>query len=384
MRKDIIPTCVTKHERGLLEIYNMEIENHHQGGSLAVASDILRWLKPIYTLGIYSDFDVDINTKNLPVSIYVSVPFLLNAGTVLEEKLHNGDKIHNGYSNNNLFAVVNKEHPLIEKIQLSIYNAYKRPQYDVEKLRSKSMSLLLEISQGKSSLEIRKFIMQITENNFQFVKFIASTKEELLESLLSKKIILQAKLLLKNNPSMPNSSAFDSLRSFVRHKLLFDCIMNTAGPSRISQAISPFAESSNRAEDILRHSFSRYAVISPKNQMLMGMTQEEYMENGAGDLSWLAFGVESIKTKEVILNNSAKKITQFFIENKSNAHRMFSSAHTTNYLSQFKACAQKISQTHWNWFCAIGCLMALYYLIHNANQLKMVTPESSPQTNYTM
>ncbi len=79
---DIRSQCTTDEERNLLEIYDDEIRHLNQGGNLGAASDILRWLSPIYQLGTYSDFDTHIDTRKLPKEIPVQSPLLFNLGSI--------------------------------------------------------------------------------------------------------------------------------------------------------------------------------------------------------------------------------------------------------------------------------------------------------------
>lgn len=55
--------CKTTEEKKLLTIYHDELRHFGSGGNFGTASDILRWLKPIYALGTYSDFDVIIDKR---------------------------------------------------------------------------------------------------------------------------------------------------------------------------------------------------------------------------------------------------------------------------------------------------------------------------------
>lgn len=77
--KDILEL---ENEKKLYGFYNEEISNLNSGGNLGVASDILRWLSPIYKLGTYTDFDVPIDTANIPSTIPVDSPLLLNIGSL--------------------------------------------------------------------------------------------------------------------------------------------------------------------------------------------------------------------------------------------------------------------------------------------------------------
>ena len=72
----------TSNEQTLYDFYKDEIEHLDEGGNVAVASDILRWLRPSYTLGTYTDLDVALDTSALPETITVDAPLLLNIGSL--------------------------------------------------------------------------------------------------------------------------------------------------------------------------------------------------------------------------------------------------------------------------------------------------------------
>ena len=82
----------TLDERKLIGIYNDEITHLDNGRNLAMASDILRWLKSVYILGTYSDFDVHVDTSMLQARIFVNKPpfYLILAVVLYKEmlKLH--------------------------------------------------------------------------------------------------------------------------------------------------------------------------------------------------------------------------------------------------------------------------------------------------------
>ncbi|MGC1181368.1 glycosyltransferase family 88 protein, partial [Legionella sp.] len=73
---------LTKKEYTLLNFYKDEMRNLNKGGNLAVASDILRWISPLYERGTYTDFDFPIDTSKLPPVIKVAAPLLLNIGSL--------------------------------------------------------------------------------------------------------------------------------------------------------------------------------------------------------------------------------------------------------------------------------------------------------------
>ena len=79
MDQDIIQkTTFDPEETKLLAIYHDEIEHLDEEGNLAAASDVLRWLSPVYRLGTYSDFDVSIKTKTLPPLVPVATDILFS------------------------------------------------------------------------------------------------------------------------------------------------------------------------------------------------------------------------------------------------------------------------------------------------------------------
>ena len=85
IRINIIPACTTPEEQELIRLYEDEVLHLDQGGNLAVASDLLRWVKPIYELGSYSDFDTNIDTRKLAQAIQVGSPILLNIGSTFRQ-----------------------------------------------------------------------------------------------------------------------------------------------------------------------------------------------------------------------------------------------------------------------------------------------------------
>lgn len=74
---NVLPNLNTQHEKDLALLYQQQIDSLN----LAIASEILRWLKPIFSLGTYSAFDVVINTAMLPPLKVIREPLLLNIGS---------------------------------------------------------------------------------------------------------------------------------------------------------------------------------------------------------------------------------------------------------------------------------------------------------------
>lgn len=98
-------------ENLLYKYYQDEIMHLDNGGNPAVASDILRWLSPIYKLGTYTDFDVPINTSKLPAILNINTPLIMNIGSL---KIHNKHFI---LVNNDFIACNKKDSDSIQKIQ---------------------------------------------------------------------------------------------------------------------------------------------------------------------------------------------------------------------------------------------------------------------------
>lgn len=84
--EDLAQEIKTDADQTLYKYMMMELvaAKNNTGGNLAVASDIARWLKPIYTRGIYSDLDVKVNTVGLPEILLIDKPYLTNYGTIVE------------------------------------------------------------------------------------------------------------------------------------------------------------------------------------------------------------------------------------------------------------------------------------------------------------
>jgi glucosyltransferase Lgt1/2/3 len=130
VENDIIPFDANKfqnqlqsdYEKTLYSYYKDEIANLDNGGNLAVASDILRWIQPTYKLGTYTDLDFPIDTTSLPDSLTVDGPILLNIGSL---KIRKKELI---LANNDFVAVVDEAaaKQQIEQVQAGIINKLSR------------------------------------------------------------------------------------------------------------------------------------------------------------------------------------------------------------------------------------------------------------------
>ena len=204
VRTDLFPNCLTVEEANLISIYNDEMSHLQQGGNVAVGSDILRWLKPVYELGTYTDFDVHVDTSKLSPTMIVSKPLLMSLGsTVLYGKAETVS------INNDTISVVNCDDALhdIQKIQRIIHDNCSRQIYNndghlkrymrvfQERLRSlfpalasvfllqhpdtKALNELIFSSIGHTANEVRKNIISAHSTNALYArKYLSEAKEQ--------------------------------------------------------------------------------------------------------------------------------------------------------------------------------------------------------------
>ena len=118
IQTEVIPECKTAEEKKLIALYQDEVRHLEAGGNLGVASDILRWVSPVYKRGTYSDLDVAVDTRGLPETIIVDKPLLLRLGSLVLQKEYEAVAL-----NNDTVAVVDSQEalPYVRKIQTLIY-----------------------------------------------------------------------------------------------------------------------------------------------------------------------------------------------------------------------------------------------------------------------
>lgn len=273
---------LSDNERRLFHFYNDEIKNLNQGGNLAVASDILRWLSPIYNLGTYSDFDYPIDTRGLSEAMNVSAPLLLNIGSL---KMGSKEFI---LSNNDFIAVVNEQAAttLIEKVQANLLNKLEyydtnfieetekqfhdnvvsrhiirfmknRPETlyiakskDLKKHSAFTNTIKETASSLNSSRNHRNYIQQIMSNNDSFLRFNKQAQESATDTIQRLKNDLKnhlnlVKYLFFNKEYIEIKHILhcndDELLTYVRNKelnlYLKSIIVCTTGPLEIANAL---------------------------------------------------------------------------------------------------------------------------------------------------
>ena len=379
---DVFPLCQTDKERQLIEIYKDEMAHLDKGGNVAVGSDILRWLKPVYELGTYSDFDVHVDTSTLPKTISVEKAVLLNIGSC-KVNIHNETIL----INNDRIAVVHSEDALadIEKIQQAICdNCSKQPssgtnfieQYltsseeqlsQIIKPQDAALQMILDpnykilrklekLSRGKTQLEVRKEIIDSTANNLIFSKLTLSNKEKSFSGLSEKKIITEAaELLIDTNfiaqifsaPKKPTLSTkplspqekVTKARKEYRMAMLKNSVMQTSGPGAVQSLFKLYYDKERIDVEVAPFSFSKYDLtdaFNSENSAPMHVTQNDLnsklqvSEIGkCNDLSWLEEGQNAIANRE----QTIRKV-------QSLAHTLPKkiSAHITKIENQLQGC----------------------------------------------
>jgi glucosyltransferase Lgt1/2/3 len=137
-----------------------------------VLKDILIWLSPVYELGTYTDFDVEIDTNRIKM-IDVNKPLLMPIGSLDLDLDSAGITL-----NNNVLAVVDSKAamPIIRKVQANIFSAcssFEAGKSYFENSNQASLGLLHEFSKGKSTQIARKNILEICASNTSYCYFFA-------------------------------------------------------------------------------------------------------------------------------------------------------------------------------------------------------------------
>jgi glucosyltransferase Lgt1/2/3 len=371
VQKEVIPYCQTEEEKNLIEIYTSEITNLNAGGNLAVGSDILRWLKPVYELGTYTDFDGHVDTSKLPETILVDKPLLMNIGSVVIK----GD-VESVYINNDVVAVVNSQDALsdIQKIQKTIYtNCSQQSQeqtfiaeyistYEnrISALFSPSkaknilkfdpnfsiLSSLANLSKEKTAREVRKEIIDSTANNLVFGKEIlknynirVSDKKVTAIAAIRQRATLEQQLGWTNWWLLPkkqykqmealasmqdDEALLTKVREQTRMVLLKTSVVHTTGPGALMHSLfnELFYKKVSINSEVAPFSFAHYgldkAFISKNSLSLhtsskVATSKMQNMEIGAtNDLSWLQEGQNAIVEREKKIIEAQAHMPQYF------------------------------------------------------------------------
>ncbi|CAM2837099.1 putative glucosyltransferase Lgt1 [Legionella steigerwaltii] len=337
------------NEKKLYEFYKDEICNLKAGGNLAVASDILRWLSPIFKKGTYTDFDFPVDTSHLPKLIPTEMPILLNIGSL---KIRSKEFI---LANNDFVAIVDAIAAAkdIERVQsgliarLSHYDTdfIERTETELSKdsfinryllkfMKNRSESLYIAKSKeiippdtSNSSLNIRKYINEVMTDKNKFLDFNKVYPQEThMEVIKRLRNDLHAQLnlvkylffnkeysLIKRILEKKDDKFLSYLMQKERDLYLKSIVVCTTGPIQISNALfDGYVVSADKfIKDIQPHSFNHYGLQNafcsqnsiPLHENVLGMLKFLGVDEGElNDSSWLDSGkkLQTSRTKLLV------------------------------------------------------------------------------------
>lgn len=361
----------TKQEKILYEFYKAEIYNLKTGGNLGVASDILRWLSPIYRYGTYTDFDFPIDTSHFPEPILVDAPILLNIGSL---KMGKNEFI---LSNNDFVAIVDEgaAHKIIETVQQGIIN--KLTQYDtdfVERIEKelvdnsflfkhlmkfmKNRSEFTYIVKSKtvnhtktpiSSLQARGFFYEMTMDRNKYLNFNQTSTQETHATIIKRlRKELNAQLtptkyfffkkeytFIKHILDQKDDNFVDYLMKKEQDLYLKSIVVCTSGPIEISNALFEgyIVNTDNFTTKVQPFSFQQYGLQKsfqsknsiPLHESVFGMLKFLGVAEGQlNDSSWLDSGKKLQAIRTIKLSNRqnelATQLPHSLLRIKNNIH----------------------------------------------------------------
>ncbi len=317
---DIAPNLTTPEELDLLADYNQAIKTEELGGNLAAASDIIRWLGPVYELGTYSDLDVLIDSKNLPSVIQVKSPLLLNIGSISQLGVESPSV------NNDILAVVDNEAALlrIQQIQRTIHegcryyeqgeNAFSNIQdaFSKKPIHPNSSFVgrwltgalpindeLTYIADGKSIGQVRSEIFSITNDSNSFYEHYPW------------------RWWYYKISSLGSGDKFNSKITEFSSSLLKESVIYTTGPGATLVSISEHPTYPNDFFDkeLAPMSFEYYGLnkhFQSGNGLVLHSGYKELLQlfsKKRNDLSWLEDGREHIQNHELALANLSANVS---------------------------------------------------------------------------
>ncbi len=317
--RDIIPLCNKDTERQLITIYEDEITHLDAGGNLAAASDILRWLKPVYSLGTYSDFDVKISTKGLPKTIPVFAEILFNLGSLFEQ--------NQLLFNNDIIAVLNLDSKKITKIHQFIIASCAPATKAPKSLGDFSDTWFLQNQhyhdcfKKMQALYLLKTPRQWRENIPVFMALL----QGLVDVVYGSTEIDAAPFVLPIPTDI--SRLFRKCygnREQLEQKIYMSSVIDSTGPTVLTSVFGAF-NSLKINYEISAYSFSLYGMLfnafSSSMAMSMNMTEGQRQSMTSGDLSWMPIGQQCLLTHEGTLHEHARKIQRSWLNHVARTHR---------------------------------------------------------------
>ncbi len=283
---------ITESEGSLLNVYKKEVEGGD--GNLGVASDLLRWLT--YPLGTYTDFDVTVNTQDLPPEITVEAPMLFSLGS-LPAPDYGAESL---FLNNDIFAVVDPEaaKDQIEKMQKTLCESFLDKNNPYEKVQKKMKE---DIGNYVPKFLLNKTLsMDPTYQNLSTLNLLTRKNK----SDYSQKKLRQLIMTKKNN-----------------FQLLKTSVITTSGPTALIYNLfgKTIHEEDDFNRDIVPYAFANYKGLGKafysKNFIPLKASKKELLEvfsetevGSRCDISWLQVGVDARKKREAKMEEAAKKI----------------------------------------------------------------------------
>lgn len=336
LSKDVFPKCQQDAEKKLIALYQTEIDNLGQGGNLGAASDILRWLSPIYQLGTYTDCDVVVNTRDLPPTVEVKKPLLLSLGSHTLPVDFNSP-LEQAFVNNNMIAVVDSNAALeeISRIQTMIIESCSRQNEDITQTAMAAWMLqkyneydeknlapllsydsnypycqeLLRLIPGKTMHEIR---LEIAE---QSNRDMASEETAAVFTVFNE--ILKTRLTSNGSNPLVDKE-FSTAVSLHRFQLLKISVTHTSGPGKMAESlwgkglytrdevdelIAPYAFSSYPELDICFH--TPFSLHMPLEKIVNDFRMTRLGD--ISDVSWLEEGKALIIEREKALRAQVRQ-----------------------------------------------------------------------------
>lgn len=347
VRTEIIPFCATDNQQTLIALYEDEIGNLDTGGNLAAASDILRWLKPVYDSGIYSDFDIEVSTRDFPATLTVDRPILFNLGSFGSA----GD--NHPTANNDIIAVIDSQAAQfqITRIQLAISTLCRRkPQsFSNSFLMAPEAPFYLNHNTELSARQRRAEIIEITADNQIFSQFVLGTQQNItteksqINSVLAaarlQRQIIKSNLqssIGKNLPKIEYKQAqallaiqddekfLEQVRQKLRMQLIKSSVIKSTGPGTIISSLFPLSSYSDETlkEVIAPFSIANYGIekgFNSKNTLPLFASEQSLITHNdtlnqfeVSDVSWLEEGQNAIKEREKKITEQQLLITKSF------------------------------------------------------------------------
>jgi len=363
---DLKKELVTDQEKELMGYVEEEIRHTKDdtGGNFGAASDILRWLSPVYKRGIYSDFDVEITTNNLPELIEVQAPIILNLGTLIVKQFFFTTK---GIVNSNDISAVPEpraafsslsemQSEKISCIQQKILKNYRDKEMNFRKLLTAGDfdSALAGISEqsiamlgGPTIFAIRQAILRIFSSNESFINFSLSDTMHsvpIMNNLFFRKFnckfseavasgkfqhelqtffIEQAKKSLRllspasDLLSQPDDEFITKTKIKLESEFYKTTVVNYSGPLVIAKALMSWASAIDY-EDLRPYSWEHYGLdtnFKSGQQFKFNTSSENYFGKIATlkvgdvcDASWAPEGRAAQKKREACMDSKARLI----------------------------------------------------------------------------